>query len=52
MKPKGHFPSEQSVMKVLFLALRNAATKWTMPIKRWDLALQQFAIQFEGRITL
>jgi putative transposase len=52
LKPKGHFPSEESVMKVLFLALRNAATKWTMPIQRWDLALQQFAIHFEGRITL
>lgn len=52
LKPKGHFPSEEAALKVLFLALRNAATKWTMPIKRWDLALQQFAIHFEGRITL
>lgn len=52
LKPKGHFPSEDAVMKVLFLALRNAARKWTMPIQRWDLALQQLAIHFEGRITL
>ena len=52
LKPKGHFPSEEAALKVLFLALRNAATKWTMPIKRWDLALQQFAIHLEGRITL
>jgi transposase-like protein len=52
LKPKGHFPTDDAVYKVLFLALIQAEKKWTMPIPRWDLALQQFAIQFEGRLTL
>jgi len=52
LKPKGHFPSEKAVFKVLYLALKNAEKKWTMPIRQWDLALQQMAILFEGRVNL
>lgn len=52
LKPKGHFPTEDSAMKVMYLALNHASKKWTMPIRSWDLALQQFAIHFEGRINL
>jgi putative transposase len=52
LKPKGHFPTEQAVYKVLYLALSRAETKWTMPILRWDLALQQFDIRFLGRLSL
>jgi putative transposase len=52
LKPKGHFPSDEAVYKVLYLALKRAEDKWTMPIRSWDLALQQFAIHFEGRVNL
>jgi len=52
LKPKGHFPSDDAVLKVLYLALLNAEKKWTMPLQRWDLALQQFNIHFEGRLAL
>ena len=52
LKPKGHFPNEAAVLKVVFLTLRHASEKWTMPIKSWDMALQQFAIHFEGRLAL
>jgi transposase-like protein len=30
----------------MYLALRNAALKWTMPIPDWGAALHQFAIVF------
>jgi transposase-like protein len=30
----------------MYLALRNASKKWTMPIKEWGAALNQFAIVF------
>jgi putative transposase len=46
------FPSDDAVYKLLFLALTNAAKKWTMPIKRWKQALQQFAVFFQGRVPL
>lgn len=33
IKNKGVFPDDKSIKKIIFLALRNAAKKWTMPIK-------------------
>ncbi len=44
IKNKGVFPDDKSIQKIVFLALRNAAKKWTMPIKNWPLALNQFEI--------
>ncbi len=41
---KGVFPDDKSILKIVFLALKNAAKKWTMPIKNWSLALNQFKI--------
>lgn len=44
IKNKGVFPDDKSIQKIIYLALRNAAKKWTMPIKNWALALNQFEI--------
>lgn len=52
LKTKGHFPNDDAVMKILFLALQNAAKKWTMPIRNWSLALHQFSIHFPGRLAI
>jgi putative transposase len=52
LKTKGPLPTEDAAMKLLWLALRQATARWSMPIKKWDLALQQLAIRFEGRLTL
>ena len=46
------FPSDDAVFKLLYLALTNASRKWTMPIRHWKQALQQFAVFFEGRVPL
>src|ERR1700687_2012689 len=43
------FPSDEAVFKVVYLAMRNCAKKWTMPIRDWKPALNRFAIEFEGR---
>jgi putative transposase len=40
----------RSPYKLLYLALRNIAKKWTMPIPHWSQAMQAFAIIFEGRV--
>lgn len=45
------FPSEQSAMKVAYLAIREASKKWTMPIQNWKLALNRFSIEFGERVT-
>ncbi|ABE04698.1 transposase [Rickettsia bellii] len=44
IKNKGFFPDDKSITKIVFLTLKNAAKKWTMPIREWSLALNQFEI--------
>src|SRR3984885_9805188 len=50
IKSKGHFPNDEAATKLLYLALRNAQKKWKVPPKTWKMALNQFAIHFEGRL--
>lgn len=49
VRNRGHFPSEDSVMKVLYLAIKGVSKRWSMPIKDWKSALNQFAIKFGDR---
>jgi len=49
-KTKGSFPNQDSLLKLLYMGIQNAARKWTMPIQNWSLTLSQLAIFFEGRL--
>jgi Transposase and inactivated derivatives len=49
-KARGSFPNDEAVCKLLFLALRNIAKKWTMPVHAWKDALNRFAIIYENRL--
>jgi transposase-like protein len=49
-KTKGAFPNEDSLMKLLYMGIKNAEKKWTMPIRNWSLTLSQLSIIFEERI--
>ena len=49
-KTRGSFPTTESAMKLLYLALQNIAKKWTMPIPNWKAALQRFAILLGDRV--
>ena len=49
IKNRGHFPSNDAATKLLYLALRNVAKKWTMPPHSWKQALNQFAVLFQDR---
>ena len=44
------FPTDLSLMKVLYLSTLKAEKKWTMRTQNWDLCLSQFKIMYEGRI--
>jgi len=44
------YPNEESAVKLVFMAIREASKKWTMPIHHWKEALNQFAIMFENRM--
>lgn len=49
VRNRGHFSTEDGIMKVLYLAIRGVSKKWNMPIREWKQALNHFAILFEGR---
>lgn len=51
-KNKLSFPTDEAVLKSVFLALREATKKWTMPIHNWALILNQFLTIFEKRVQL
>jgi putative transposase len=44
------YPSDQSALKLVFMAIREAAKKWTMPIHHWKQALNHFAVLYEDRM--
>lgn len=46
------FPTDESILKVLYLALTKAEKKWTMPIRDWGAAMNQFAVYFGDRVPL
>lgn len=49
-KKRKIFASDDSVRKVLFLAIEAASKKWTMPIANWRQAMARFMITFEDRL--
>jgi len=51
IKNKRVFPSDEAALKLLYLALKNISKKWTMPIRDWGAAMNQFMIMFEDRIS-
>ncbi|HDY7832576.1 TPA: IS256 family transposase [Vibrio vulnificus] len=51
IKKRKLFPTDESARKVIYLAIRDASKKWTMPIRNWRQALNRFMIMFEDRLT-
>ena len=49
-KTKSVFPSDESLMKCLYLATLNITKKWNGRYRNWDLILGELSIMFEGRI--
>ena len=49
-KSKGVFPSDQAVLKLVYLLSRNIMAKWSMPVHNWALVIQQLAIIYENRL--
>jgi len=44
------FPHDDAAMKVIYLAIENAAKKWSMPLRDWKPAINQFMIMFPDRM--
>lgn len=52
IKKRKIFPTDDSVKKVIYLAIMQASKKWTMPIQSWREAMNRFMIEFEERLQL
>ncbi len=50
-KKRKVFPTDDSVRKVVYLAIKNASKKWSMPIQNWRLAMSRFIIEFGDRLS-
>jgi len=45
------FPTDDSVRKVIYLAIKDTSKKWSMPIQNWRLAMGRFIIDFGDRLS-
>lgn len=44
------FPTDMSILKVLYLSTLETEKKWSRMADKWDLCLSKFRIMYEGRI--
>ena len=51
-KNKLSFPTDDAVKKSVYLALREATKKWSMPIRNWGIILNQFLTLYEKRVRI
>lgn len=51
-KTRRSFPNDEAVLKLLYLALHQIAKKWTMPLRDWKPAMNQFIIMYGDRVSL
>lgn len=51
-KNKMSFPTDEAVLKSVYLAVNEATKKWNVPIRNWGIILNQFLTIFENRMRL
>jgi putative transposase len=51
VRARGHFPTDEAALKLLFLVLNRAEREWRMPPREWAMAKAQFAVLFGERFT-
>ena len=43
------FPSDQSALKIVYLAIKQASAKWNKPLIHWNPTMNRFAIEYDNR---
>ena len=51
VRARGHFPTDEAALKLLFLVLNRAEKEWIMPPREWAMAKAQFAVLFGDRFA-
>jgi transposase-like protein len=49
-KTKTAYPTDESLIKIIYLATAEASKKWTLSVRDWKQCISQFAIFFEDRL--
>jgi transposase-like protein len=52
LKTRQSFPNDESAMKLIYMILQRISKKWTMPVRDWGAALNQFAVIYGNRVPL
>src|SRR5580693_750802 len=52
VRSRGHFPSDEAALKLIWLQLREITQKWKMPPREWAAAKAQFAVVFVDRFEV
>lgn len=52
LKTRGHFPSDEAALKLLYLVLRNITARWKRGPRNWKEAMTHFAILYPDRFKL
>ena len=51
VRSRGHFPTDEAALKLLYLVLNRTEREWRMPPREWAMAKAQFAVLFGQRFT-
>jgi putative transposase len=49
-KTKTAYPTDESLIKIIYLATMDISKKWNMPVREWKSCISQFAIYFSDRL--
>lgn len=49
-KIKTSYPTDEALVKIIYLATMNISKKWTQPLRIWKRCISQFAIYFDDRL--
>ena len=51
VRARGHFPTDEAALKLLFVVLHRTEKEWTVPPREWSMTKAQFAVLFGERFT-
>lgn len=51
-KNRAIFPTDEALIKMLFLAIRDVSKKWTMPLHAWKTIISHLSIVYGDRLGL
>jgi putative transposase len=52
VRSRGHFPTDEAAIKLLYLVLRRVSHDWKNAQREWTAAMTQFAIMFGDRFSV